>query len=61
MYTIRKVLVLLWAVCSFILMRTALTLEVVALWEVRCLWPVPDVFQLKINWAEVQVCFVCTR
>jgi len=27
--------------------------------DVLC--PLPDVFKLEINWAEVQVCFVCTR
>ena len=28
---------------------------------VRCLWPVMDVFQLKIYWAEMQSCFVRVR
>jgi len=26
-----------------------------------CLWPVTDVFRLKIHWAGVQLCFVLVR
>jgi hypothetical protein len=28
---------------------------------VPCLWPVTDVYHLKIRWAEGQTCFVCVR
>jgi len=26
---------------------------------VRCLWPATDLFQLKIQWAEVHLCLAC--